>query len=64
MRRRGTRTVEALNVHPDTLRYRVRKSIVLSGISTDDRDQRLVAMLQLRLALNGKALTKAPFPTL
>ncbi|MDR6979678.1 DNA-binding PucR family transcriptional regulator [Streptomyces sp. 3330] len=57
-----TRTAEALNVHPNTLRYRVRKAISLSGISIDDPDQRLVAMLQLRLALNGGPTAKAPFP--
>ncbi|MFJ2264037.1 PucR family transcriptional regulator [Streptomyces sp. NPDC087844] len=56
------RTAEALNVHPNTLRYRVRKAIALSGISIDDPDQRLVAMLQLRLALNGGPIAKAPFP--
>ncbi|MFH8468998.1 helix-turn-helix domain-containing protein [Streptomyces sp. NPDC017991] len=59
-----TRTAEALNGHPNTLRYRVRKAIALSGISIDDPDQRLAAVLQLRLALNGKPLTKAPFLTL
>ncbi|MFE7069008.1 PucR family transcriptional regulator [Streptomyces sp. NPDC057620] len=56
------RTAEALNVHPNTLRYRVRKAISLSGISIDDPDQRLVAMLQLRLAVNGGPIEKDPFP--
>ncbi|MFD6284763.1 helix-turn-helix domain-containing protein [Streptomyces sp. NPDC060205] len=56
------RTAEALNVHPNTLRYRVRAATALSGISIDDPDQRLVAMLQLRLVLNGEPLAKDPFP--
>ncbi|MFG2587966.1 helix-turn-helix domain-containing protein [Streptomyces sp. NPDC048438] len=51
-----------LNVHPNTLRYRVRKAVALSGISVDDPDQRLVAMLRLRLAVNGGPVAEAPFP--
>ncbi|MEU2508440.1 helix-turn-helix domain-containing protein [Streptomyces sp. NPDC007863] len=58
-----TRTAEALNVHPNTLRYRVRKAVALSGIGLDDPDQRLVAMLQLRLAVHGDPSGNTPFPT-
>ena len=38
-----------LHVHPNTLRYRVRRACELSGLDLDDPDQRLVAQLQLRL---------------
>jgi GAF domain-containing protein len=40
----------ALHVHPNTLRYRLRRIKELSGIDIDDPDQRLLAMIQLRLA--------------
>ncbi|GAA1675575.1 helix-turn-helix domain-containing protein [Glycomyces endophyticus] len=40
----------ALHVHPNTLRYRLRRIKEVSGIDLDDPDQRLLAMLQLRLA--------------
>ena len=38
-----------LHVHPNTLRYRVRRACELSGLDLSDPDQRLVAQLQLRL---------------
>jgi DNA-binding PucR family transcriptional regulator len=38
-----------LHVHPNTLRYRVRRACELSGLDLADPDQRLVAQLQLRL---------------
>ncbi|WP_151769613.1 PucR family transcriptional regulator [Streptomyces abyssomicinicus] len=46
----------ALNVHPNTLRYRVRKAAAVSGLDLDDPEHRLAAMLQLRLpARDGEA---------
>ncbi|MEU3483974.1 helix-turn-helix domain-containing protein [Streptomyces sp. NPDC033753] len=59
-----TRTAEALDVHPNTLRYRVRNALALSGIGMATTRIRLVAMLQLRLAVNGEPIGKAPFPAL
>lgn len=44
------RAAGALHVHPNTLRHRVRRAVALTGLDLDDPDQRLVAMLQLRLA--------------
>ena len=38
-----------LNVHTNTLRYRLRKLQELAELRLDDSDQRLLAMLQLRL---------------
>lgn len=38
-----------LEVHPNTLRYRVRRAVELSGIDLDDPEERLVTELQLRL---------------
>jgi DNA-binding PucR family transcriptional regulator len=38
-----------LHVHPNTLRYRVRKAAEVSGLDLDDPLQRLFAQLQLRL---------------
>jgi DNA-binding PucR family transcriptional regulator len=38
-----------LGVHANTLRYRVRKLVELSGLDLDDADERFVAELQLRL---------------
>jgi hypothetical protein len=39
----------ALNVHPNTLRYRVRRACELSGIDLDDPRERLACHLQLML---------------
>ncbi|MGW6396078.1 helix-turn-helix domain-containing protein [Streptomyces sp. NPDC055103] len=55
-----SRPAETLDVHRHTLRYRVRKAVALSGIDIDDPDQRLVAMLQLRLAAQGSRPGDAP----
>ncbi|MEU9119903.1 helix-turn-helix domain-containing protein [Streptomyces sp. NPDC048506] len=38
-----------LHVHPNTLRYRVRRAEELTGLDLSRPDQRLLAMLQLRL---------------
>ncbi|MER6349637.1 helix-turn-helix domain-containing protein [Streptomyces sp. NPDC001595] len=38
-----------LKVHPNTLRYRVRKAVALAGLDLDDPEHRLAAMLGLRL---------------
>lgn len=39
----------AVHVHPNTFRYRLRRLCEISGLDLDDPDQRLAAMLQLRL---------------
>jgi DNA-binding PucR family transcriptional regulator len=36
-----------IHVHPNTLRYRVRKACAVSGMDLDDPEQRLMAHLQL-----------------
>ncbi|NYI04094.1 PucR family transcriptional regulator [Allostreptomyces psammosilenae] len=46
---------EALHVHPNTLRYRVRRAAETAGLDLDDPDQRLLVHLQLRLARSGLA---------
>jgi DNA-binding PucR family transcriptional regulator len=45
----------ALGIHPNTVRYRVRRAEEVAGIDLSDPDQRLVAWLQLRLARRGGA---------
>ncbi|SEP43256.1 PucR family transcriptional regulator [Amycolatopsis saalfeldensis] len=40
---------QALNIHPNTVRYRVRRAAEVSGISLADPAQRLLTELQLRL---------------
>jgi DNA-binding PucR family transcriptional regulator len=37
-----------MNIHPNTLRYRVRRAVEISGIALDDPVERLLAELQLR----------------
>ena len=44
------RAAKALNVHENTLRYRIRRLEELFDLDLDDPDERLVAWLQLRLA--------------
>lgn len=39
----------AMNVHPNTFRYRMRRITEVSGFDPDDADARFAAMLQLRL---------------
>ncbi|MDT7845596.1 helix-turn-helix domain-containing protein [Streptomyces justiciae] len=39
---------DRLHIHPNTLRYRIRRAVTLTGIDLDDPEQRLVAMLELR----------------
>ncbi|WP_377268896.1 PucR family transcriptional regulator [Peterkaempfera sp. SMS 1(5)a] len=41
---------ERLHIHPNTLRYRVRRAEELTGLDLAHPEQRLLAMLQLRLA--------------
>ncbi|MFE2554866.1 hypothetical protein ACFXGT_02350 [Streptomyces sp. NPDC059352] len=41
-----------------------RKAVALSRISLGDADQRLVAMLRLRLAMDGEHIVKTPLPAL
>ncbi|MEV5713643.1 helix-turn-helix domain-containing protein [Amycolatopsis mediterranei] len=38
-----------LNIHPNTVRYRVRRAAEVSGVDFDDPAQRLLTQLQLRL---------------
>ncbi|WP_020671929.1 PucR family transcriptional regulator [Amycolatopsis nigrescens] len=38
-----------LNIHPNTLRYRIRRAEEVSGLDLTDAEQRLLAQLQLRL---------------
>jgi DNA-binding PucR family transcriptional regulator len=38
-----------LGVHANTLRYRIRRAVELSGLDLDDPDERLVTELQLRM---------------
>ena len=39
-----------LHIHPNTVRYRVRRAVEICGIDLDDPDARLMAALQLRTA--------------
>lgn len=41
---------DAVGVHPNTFRYRLRRLSELAGLDLDDPEQRLVAQLQLQLA--------------
>ncbi|MFB7281492.1 PucR family transcriptional regulator [Streptomyces hydrogenans] len=43
-----------LNVHPNTLRYRVRKAAAVTGLDLDDPEHRLAATLHLRCAAEGE----------
>jgi DNA-binding PucR family transcriptional regulator len=42
-------TARLLGLHPNTLRYRVRRIVELSGLDLGDPDERLAAELQVRL---------------
>jgi DNA-binding PucR family transcriptional regulator len=44
-----------LNVHTNTLRYRVRRAEQIMGISLDESDTRLLTELQLALLARGPA---------
>ncbi|MFC3237951.1 PucR family transcriptional regulator [Streptomyces nitrosporeus] len=57
------RVAKELNIHPNTLRYRIRKASALAGLDLDDPEHRLVAMLQLRLTGGGQR-GACPFPGL
>ncbi|MEV8316523.1 helix-turn-helix domain-containing protein [Streptomyces sp. NPDC059900] len=54
------RVARQLNVHPNTLRYRVRRAAALTGLDLDDPEHRLAAMLQLRLTCTS--VGGSPFP--
>ncbi|MFJ4122876.1 PucR family transcriptional regulator [[Kitasatospora] papulosa] len=54
------RVAKDLNVHPNTLRYRVRKAVALAGLDLDDPEHRIAAMLQLRLSREEPGTS--PFP--
>jgi DNA-binding PucR family transcriptional regulator len=43
----------SLKIHPNTVRYRLQRIVEVSGIRLDDPDERLVAMLHLRLVAAG-----------
>ena len=45
---------ERLHVHPNTVRYRVRKAVAVSGIDLDDPDARLMAAVMLRTGALSK----------
>ena len=45
----------ALGVHPNTLRYRIRRLREVCGIRLDDPEARLLAQLQLRLMSRGSS---------
>jgi DNA-binding PucR family transcriptional regulator len=47
---------KALHVHPNTVRYRLRKAVEVSGIDLDDPDARLMAAVLLR----AQALSRSP----
>ncbi|MGC4109906.1 MAG: helix-turn-helix domain-containing protein [Nocardioides sp.] len=47
----NTTAAEALHVHPNTFRYRLKRASEVSGLDLADRDVRLSLMLQLRLVL-------------
>lgn len=51
-----------LTVHPNTLRYRVRRAVALTGLDLDDPEHRLAAALQLRLDLAAPDRAAAAFP--
>lgn len=44
------RAAEAANVHPNTLRYRLRRLVEVGGINLGDPDERLLIALDLRLS--------------
>jgi hypothetical protein len=44
-----------LGVHANTMRYRLRRAVALSGLDLDDPDERLITELQLRLHADATA---------
>ena len=44
-----SRPAAALDVHPDTFRYRLRRAAQIAGLDLDDPDARFAAMLEFRL---------------
>lgn len=52
----AARAARRLGVHPNTLRYRVRKLAELSGLDLDDADERFVTELQVRLHAHAAPL--------
>ncbi|MGW4020976.1 PucR family transcriptional regulator [Streptomyces sp. NPDC005009] len=51
-----------LNVHPNTLRYRVRRAVEFTGLDLTDPEHRLAATLQLRLGLDHPPRSTTAFP--
>ncbi|MFD5843717.1 PucR family transcriptional regulator [Streptomyces chartreusis] len=51
----AARVAKDLNVHPNTLRYRVRKALAVTGLDLNDPEHRLAATLHLRLAAEEEA---------
>jgi hypothetical protein len=52
-----------MSVHPNTIRYRLRRVRKLTGIDLDDPDDRLVAWLQLLRGVtlvDGRARRRGP----
>lgn len=52
----------AMNVHPNTFRYRMRRITEVSGFDPDDADARFAAMLQLRLLPGAAARPPSAHP--
>ncbi|MGH2595631.1 MAG: PucR family transcriptional regulator [Actinomycetota bacterium] len=50
-----------LRIHPNTLRYRLRRAQLVFGLDLDDPDERLLVWMQLRL-LGGPAAQDRPEP--
>ncbi|MFF3613966.1 PucR family transcriptional regulator [Streptomyces sp. NPDC002580] len=51
-----------LGVHPNSLRYRLRRITEVSGLDLDSPDARLLAELQLRLRERGDGAGRGPVP--
>jgi PucR C-terminal helix-turn-helix domain len=47
----------SLGIHPNTVRYRLQRIVEISGIRLDDPDERLLAMLHLRLVAGAHRVT-------
>jgi DNA-binding PucR family transcriptional regulator len=55
------RAASTLNIHPNTLRYRVRRVAEICGLDLDDPDERLMAAIQLRTSMLAEP-ANSPLP--
>lgn len=55
------RAASTLNIHPNTLRYRVRRVTEICGLDLDDPDERLMAAIQLRTSMLAEP-ANSPLP--